>query len=316
MFNIEDYPDIIFHLKSISNICSKENSGWYSIFCPYCDDATRKFNPRHGHFHISSSYTFCHCFRCGKRVSLYNLLVDTKFKNEEILSKIKAIGNFTYNHQKTILYEKQTEINKLYSNLLKSYIWMQCNKPNELHIIKKYLEKRFLEINPIPFLIHPTLYNNKEPAIQFFNFSGYSVVTRLINNPSMRYINKNKNQLYYFQDILSIDEKQNIIITEGPIDLINAYNYCNIFNRDNSFYIAINGIHYKKSIIDIINNFLLIGKYNISIIFDQNVKNLNSIILTTKNACNELNPEIHLQCFKPIVSKDISECMNIEQIWG
>ena len=97
MFNIEQYDEIIIHLKSISSVFKKESSGWYSIFCPYCDDAVRKLNPKHGHFHLAPSYPYGHCFRCGIKVGLDKLLIDTKFQNVQIIKSLQARTGFIHN---------------------------------------------------------------------------------------------------------------------------------------------------------------------------------------------------------------------------
>ena len=88
MFNIEQFPSVLLHFKSISKIFRKNSSGWYEIFCPYCDDAVRKANPNHGHGHVAPDFPFVHCFRCGFHGNLNKVLIDTGFKDNDVLKEI------------------------------------------------------------------------------------------------------------------------------------------------------------------------------------------------------------------------------------
>jgi hypothetical protein len=74
------------------------------------------------------------------------------------------------------------------------------------------------------------------------------------------------------------------------------------------------GSHYKKTIASIINSQLIIGDYNIHIVFDQNVKYINSVIYNVKKDINILNPNINCNFYIPQNTKDVSECMIIKAI--
>ncbi len=309
MFNIELYPEIIIHLKSISSRCYKHSSGWYEIFCPYCNDATRKLNPKHGHFHVAPTYAFAHCFRCGTQIGLHQLLLDSGFTNLDIIKKLQQNSGFTYNKQ-TKIKSKKNNIN-LKEKIKEQYDYFFKHNLKHLNEFKNYIEHRCFEINPIDFYLLPILDKNNQLGVYFLNYDGNHVTTRLIFG-NMRYLNSQERNAYYFQDLNTIDEFENIVITEGSFDLINLYNYSPYFK--NAFYISIGGNNYKGAIIDIIMNYLLIGKYNIHIVFDQGLPFLEKIINTTKSSINILNPEIKNYFYLPILTKDVSECMLLSRI--
>jgi len=319
MFNIENFPEILMHLKSSSQIFKRNNRGWYEMFCPYCDDAVRKFSPKHGHFNISPNDPFAHCFRCGGIVGLYKLLIDTNFQNVELITYIQKISNITYSKTGTSKFNKigqeKDKIINVKTKIIQQYEWLNNNHPDLFEHFKNYIYSRCLDINPIKFLMVPSLfYNNLQ--LKFLNYSGDIITTRNINSSSSKYIiDKGSKKYYYFQDVFDIDMYKNIIITEGAIDLVNLYNYYYPFK--NSFFISIGGNNYNGAVIDIINSYLLIGRYSINIVFDydilKRVKKITNIIL--RNA-NKLNPEIDINFYYPLNSKDVSEIMLLDQIGG
>lgn len=312
MFNIDQYPEILIHLQQISGRFNKLSSGWIEIFCPYCDDAVRKYNPSHGHFHLSSSYPYGHCFRCGVQVGLDKILSDTKFSNLDIIAKLKQTSGFTYQQTGKAKSNKRFTKSEMIQNSLNHYQNFGQQYPQYMSNFKEYVYKRCCEINPIGFGILPILHESGL-ALQFYNYDGNLVTTRLLFHYKMRYLIPNIKHLYYFQDIDKIDEYQDIVITEGALDLINLYSYCSSFT-DDMFYLSIGGNQYRSYIKDLINTHLLIGKYNIHVVLDQGLKRLDSLIKSTKQAVNELNPECLIKFYLPIVSKDVSECMLIKKI--
>lgn len=310
MFVLDNYSEIILHLKNISRIFKKESSGWYSMFCPFCDDAVRKANPRHGHFHVSPTYPFAHCFRCSTKIGLYELLTRTGFQNQEILEIIKKIGNFTYSHVKKIKSPKQMDNKKLLEKIKEEYNIFSNKYPKEFNIYTDYVYKRCLNINPIQFYMCPTIESNNV-GVRFLNYDGNIVTIRLINS-TMRYKITSIRYPYYFQDISKLFDYNDIVIVEGAFDAINLYYYYPLFN--NAFFIAIGGNHYSKIATNIISNYLLIGKYNVHVVFDQNLKKLQSIIRSITTTSNQLNTEIQTYFHLPVLSKDVSECMFLKQI--
>ncbi|MCF7910819.1 hypothetical protein K9L16_04045, partial [Candidatus Pacearchaeota archaeon] len=54
MYELNKIQPILYHLDHISNIFADKGSH-YSMFCPFCNDATRKNNPQHGHCYVSKN---------------------------------------------------------------------------------------------------------------------------------------------------------------------------------------------------------------------------------------------------------------------
>jgi len=320
MFNITEYPEIILHIKSVSRIHLVNSSGWHGCFCPFCDDATRKFNPTHGHFWIASTFPIGHCFRCGIKVSMYKYLVHTGFKDPVILKHLHKLASISYNGDtsRTTSFDRThiVSTNQLLINMQKLYFDTQRNYPNEYSIFKKYIITRCLDINPVNFLIAPQIFkkdNKINVNVSFFNFDGQYVTSRSITDTNSRYYkNSGKKQFYFFQNINNIDKFKSIVISEGAFDSINLYNYYPQFK--DSFFIAIGDINYKGLIVNLINTFLLIGEYEIYIVFDKSVNRLEQLKYNITSITNILNPQIRIEMFEPILSKDVSELMLITKI--
>lgn len=317
MFNINDYPEIILHIKSYSKVHSVNTTGWHECFCPYCDDATRKFNPNHGHFFIAPSYPYGHCFRCEAKVSLSNFLIKTGFTNQAILKKLDSISKFVYgsDYTSTSIAFDRTKILPIYNTICKlkhHYIELQKNNIVQYNKFKNYLYSRCLDINPINFLIYPNIYQNKL-MMSFINYDGNIITSRYIDESNERYVKPfgNKNY-YYFQDISHIETFKTIVITEGQIDLINLFNFVPEFNE--SFFISIGDGNYKMLITNLINTFLLIGNYTLIIVYDNGIKHFEKKRKQINEICNMLNPEITIQSYIPKLSKDVSEIMLLEKL--
>ncbi len=310
MFNLNNYEEVLFHIQSRLKRCKKQGSGWYETFCIYCDDAVRKFNPSHGHFHISPSYPFCHCFRCGTRQGLDKFLVDIGFQNQAILQQIKSFSGFTYNQTRLTGISIGESLVETQSKVEGQYSWFIQNNISELNEFFQYVYYRCLDIDPLKFFLFP--YNYKgDLQVRFMNYNGELIAGRNIKGKN-RYQIIGSKRYYYFQNIMNIDRYENIVVTEGGFDLINLYSYYYPFK--DSFFISIGGNNYKGIIVDLINSFLLIGKYNIRVVFDRGLKFQDRIVSSIINQSNILNPEITFEFFLPIVSKDVSEIMMLDKL--
>jgi len=321
MFNISDYPEIILHIKTIAGrVYGINTGGWHECFCPYCDDATRYFNPKHGHFKIASSFPYGHCFRCGKKVSLYKFLIDTKFTNHNLLKRLHKLSQFAYGGStKQNASFNRSDIKSIDETLIKMHnIYTNAQKqfPAEYVKFKQYVTGRCLDINPINFLITPNIYvgeNKTSVSVAFSNFDGQQITSRSIDGDASRYFkNKGKKQFYFFQNINDIDLYKTIVICEGAFDLINLYNYYAQFK--DAFFIAIGDSNYKGLLNNLINTFLLIGEYDIKIVFDKGVRRLQQLKYTLITNTNILNPQIGIEMFEPTHGKDVSELMMLTQI--
>ena len=93
MFDIKKFGSILNHLQHLSGLF-KDKGSHYMMFCQFCNDATRKPNPTHGHLYVSKSLPVFHCFRCGVSGTLLRLLVETDFDDEDALNQLKKFHNF------------------------------------------------------------------------------------------------------------------------------------------------------------------------------------------------------------------------------
>jgi hypothetical protein len=308
MFQLDNFPDIISHLQKNSNIYRDRNNGWIEIFCPYCNDSTRKHSPDHGHFYISKTFQFCNCFRCDTHVSLIKVLYDTGFNNEHIIRQLKSYNyNYTYyNCNETVNKKQIIDFNKIYLDFKNTNF-------NEFCLFKNYISARLSNVNPIEFKIFPSINQYGQLLCNFLNSNNKLITSRIISplNNKLRYINANEKEYYFFQDINKIDEYKSIVICEGCFDLINLYNYSRFID---SFFIAINGKFYQKAIETIISKYLLINKVHVNIIFDIDIYNKNLIKKKINNSMNIINPRITFSFFEPKLSKDVSELMYLQEI--
>jgi len=310
MFDIKQYPEILLHVKSISKICKPNPAGWYECFCIYCDDSTRNPNPKSGHFHLSPTFPFAHCFRCGIKVSLEKYLLDSGFKDYNVLNELKKFPIFTYSSRSNII--NYNIENNIKDNVKKHYIQFIKKYPEQFKKFRKYIYDRCLDINPIDFLLIPNFQNNIL-QINFINSSGELSMTRNLSH-NIRYLASKIKKYYFFQNISKIDEYENITIAEGAFDIINLYQYNPLFK--NNFFICIGGINYQNLISDLITNFLLIGEYNINVVFDKNVFNTINKINSIKRLGNILNTNINFNFYIPTLTKDVSDFMQIKKIQG
>jgi hypothetical protein len=307
MYDLNNYPDIIFGLKKLSNIYKDMSNGWIQILCPYCNDSTRKSHISHGHFYIAKSFNYCHCFRCEHSSTFTNFLKDLGFNDPSILKELsKQTGNIVFSNTKSrIVIQKNIRdiIIEIFNSIYIEYIKQFLN----------YIQIRCLIIDPIKFLLFPNIINNKVNC-GFYNYNGVNIGYRIIEDSDIRYVKNNVTDYYFFQDINEIIKYKDIVICEGVFDLINLYNFSPYFNNKNSFYIAINGRDYKKIVKELILNYLLIGSYRINIIFDNGIANIDKIRYFHNMNAKQLNTKIEFKYFKPIVSKDVSDIMNIQKL--
>lgn len=314
MFNLNNYPDILTHVRLVSRVCRPNSAGWIECFCPYCDDATRKFNPKDGHFYLANKFTFAHCFRCGTKVGLDKYLTDTGYKNVEVINIIRQLSGFVYNTSKSKLSLRRQNIQTIdNTNMQLRDLYSTFRSQNPVYFKKfmDYIYMRCLDIDPRRFFLIPFVYQNSV-QVRFLNYDGQLVTARNIDKTKGKYNIKGVKNFYYFQDITKIDEYDSIIVTEGAFDLINLSNFYLDFKE--SFFIAIGGNNYRGMVADLINSFLLIGKYKIKVVFDSGIKFLDRIIKSIQMKSNELNPQIVIEFYQPINSKDVSELMLLEQI--
>jgi hypothetical protein len=178
---------------------------------------------------------------------------------------------------------------------------------------EKYIETRLLNVNYDKFRIYPSYDEiNNTLLCNFNNYYNEFSAARVIysNKLKFRYIKRENSKFYYFQNPFDYNA---ITICEGPFDIINLYNYSNMFN--NSCYFSINGKSYITSTIKIVSEFYLSNqKLKINIVFDSDIKNTKYIEKRFLFKLNNINSNITFKFYKPQFSKDVSDILMLEEI--
>jgi hypothetical protein len=320
MFNITNFVDIVQFIESNYkfNLNINWNKEWVVTFCPFCNDATRKQNPNHGHLNFHKYTPFVHCFRCSYSSSLSEFLKDCDFPNKQIILKISKYDRFSkFTHHSNNNLDNISEIN---ADQYKTNFTDYCQNFRKYHFddyirYSIYMSERIGDYEPSQFFIRPNYYNFKGENILICEFLNYDLqlVSRRIVPPRdyiVRYIKHSKAVIYYYQPIYKLIDYKDIVVCEGPFDLINLYN-TRVIGSD-YFYISMNGPYYKKQLRNIISNFLMIGEYNIYIVVDNDLPNLKLLTRVCSKLANDLNSSINVYFYRPTVSKDVSEYMLIE----
>jgi len=299
------------HIRSYSYIYKSSGNGFTQILCPYCDDSTRKpGRVSHGHMYFNLQTNFCHCFRCDHYGSLANLLIETQFNDNKIIGELKKIsGNFKGHSFK----ERQVLNFNIYDKVITSHIAFQQSQPNAYIDFLSYINYRCLDINPIDFLIEPSL-DNGQLYCSFYNFNNINVNNRSVNTTTFRFAKKEVSDLYFFQDIHKLYRYIQIVVCEGNFDLINLATYSR-FAGNNAFFIALNNKSFHSQINKLISQYLLIGNYHIDVIFDKDYDSFyKKTIKQLTKTCSILNPNVSINYFKPELTKDVSDLMLIRKI--
>ena len=291
--NLKSYPQITQFLKDYC-YCYKESGEEIIVFCPYCDDAHRRPGRlSHGHLYISTLFFVFHCFRCGTSGHVLKLLTDLKFNDQNILNELKRIYPH-YNFGSTIVTgRKDISINQIYKKLYLK--WTQTNGEIVKNVVE-YLRYRFgnIDLNWFDFLLAPDVTPSNETCVKFYNFNNEFCCYRNINtkNKFRYFIPKNQDVYYYFQPLNSIINKKNIIITEGPFDLISFSIFNGQFTTKDSYFISALG---KKHVSCfkwlLLNGLFYNNDYNIFLVFDEDVKNPRIFKLTIKKILKNINKQ-------------------------
>lgn len=305
MIDLLNYQDIIQHLQSYSKIYKLNNQqDWIQILCPYCDDAIRKEHITHGHFYLSRKFNFGKCFRCDTKVSAKKLLLDIGFENRNLLNTV-----FKFN--KDINYYSEIK-QGVFDNggILIKHDSFRNNYMDDYREFVKYIYKRIGNIDFDQFLIYPVHIQNKL-CVGFNNSLNEISTVRFILDNNIKYYKLQTSVNYFFQKDNDFKE---IVVCEGAFDLINLYKYSTVFDNKKSYYIALNGRSYISNLSSVVVENYMIGNYTFNIVFDKDVKNLNSLKKQISLKINLLNPKINIKYYVPVVSKDVSEFNYITSI--
>jgi hypothetical protein len=309
LFNIFEFPEILDHLRNISFIGLKSHgSELYpiSLICPYCNDGFRKDQGSisHGHLHVAKHIPYFKCFLCDTSGNISKLLRHTGFTNRTILSEIGKLSsntNFITNNNREHL---PTHINNI-QNFME-------NHPNEFKIYYDYIINKFgINVDPYFFKLYPLIFKNCL-FIGYVNYDNQMSNSVKIygNEYDKRFYKPHTNVFYYFQNPIELYDCENIVITEGGSDLINMYLYSS-FGRD-SYYICNSGKNYVAVLNYLIENYILIRKVSLHIIFDSDLKFLKKTMSGISNVC-KINSNISINFYHP-EKKDVSDFMKFRKI--
>ena len=316
MFDLGKLQQVIKHLKSISTYYNESNKE-IILFCPYCDDAKRH-NPKHGHLYISQDFPVFNCFRCSTSGTLIRLLIDTNFKDDDILNYLAQFIKYKFlpDYYNSNRIQKKFKLKTVRDEMIRQNVRFQLDKPELFESYKQYLKERLGDINCIDFLITPSFYFDKL-SCSFTNSNQESICERLIqdliiNNKPIRYhLNKTSSGLYYFQE-KNFEKYNRIVMTEGPFDMLSLYLYNPEFK--NCFFISISGKKYSSTIEKLVTEDLLIGKYQIDLVFDADVLNYNSFVMKSKFLVGKLNTDISIKGWLPLINNDVGDFPAVKEI--
>jgi hypothetical protein len=304
MFELTKIQQIVDHLHSISKLY-KDQAGEIVIHCPFCDDASRKNALSHGHCYLSKTHPVFHCFRCDSSGTLLRLLIETGFDDSEILSYLnqslsyKFTKNYYQQSKKRVI-----KLNQIYNDIIKQNIEFQLNNEKQFEVYKQYLKSRLGDVDFSKFLITPDLFHNKL-CCNFINSDNILVVQRIIDNTDQfRYhLNKQSNGLYYFQE-KNFEIFNRIVLAEGPFDIIPLYLYN--YNFKDCFFMSISGKKYISVLENLLIQDLLIGNFQINLIFDKDV-DYKKYMYRSKSIVTLYNSDIELKGHLPLIKKDTGE---------
>lgn len=310
--NIKNQPTIINFLKSVSAVF-QDSGNEIVIHCPYCDDALRKDAQKHGHLYISTMSPVFHCFRCDISGFLGVLLKDLGFDDQSVLNELG--GSLKFSSKKNSAIGLEQKNNQIYNNILLKNLNFVRGDPVNYEKFERYVYSRLgMYCDYTKYLMTPEIINKKLCA-SFYNCSGNFTTARIINPiNNFRYIrNKNFNDYYYFQK-LDFDTYKNIVISEGVFDILSLYRF-SIFPKQLSFFLAIHGKGFPSAISSLIETHLMIGSYNIHVIFDRDAaQNVKKYLYFCKKIANKLNNEINIIGYIPGISNDAGEFPIIEKV--
>lgn len=304
MFDLIRIGPVIDHLKSISQFY-QDSGNEVIIHCPFCDDSTRTNANRHGHCYLSKSHPVFHCFRCSSSGTLLRLLIETDFKDDEILRFLSQSLSYKFTKDYYQLKKKDIKLNFVYSEIVKQNLSFYQDNKDKFEVYKSYLKNRLGDIDFTKFLISPGFFHNKL-CCNFNNSNQELIVQRLIDddNKYRYHLNKQSSGLYFFQE-KDFEKFNRIVFAEGPFDIIPLYLY-NIEFKD-CFFIDLNGKKYISALEKLILEDLLIGNYQINFIFDTDVFDYKKYLYRAEKLIQTYNNNIEIKGYKALIKKDTGD---------
>lgn len=262
------------------------------VRCPYCQDGK---NPADAHFYIKMQPPFCfHCFKCETSgVLTNNTLRDLNiFDNDAAVNLINASKNFKANSGiQKLTYKKKNLINKPVDSKISRNAVNYFNNRFHSNFTNEYIVNQFKTVtDPIAFFnennIIPMKDNfgnslyNFEQAIGFISSDSSHIIFRdLSGQQKSRYFNLSlcpdeytdmNSKMYNIKsDIDILQDKIDLVITEGIFDIIGVYTHFYQNNNENTIFAAACGKAYNAVILNYIRKGFL--NLNITIYSDGDV---------------------------------------------
>lgn len=313
MYDLKIITPVIRHLNKVSPNMYRDLGDEIQIHCPFCDDAQRPHSSNHGHLYLASNAPVFNCFRCGTSGTILRLLLETGFHDDEVIKYISSFirYNFIKDYSKKVS-TSYKQIQNLYINNTVKVVEFKNKSIEDFNKFQKYIIDRIGNVDYNTFFIHPLMLENSL-CCGFNNSDEEFITARIISKSKARYINSKENYLYYFQP-KNFEIYNRIVIGEGPFDVIPLYLFSNKFK--NSLFLSIGGKKYLSAIEYLVTRFILIGRYEINLIYDSDFKAPEISLNRCKFLAEKFNPEILVKGFTPIEpfedTGDFPQVMEIE----
>ncbi len=302
MYDLTKLISVVRHLQNISPNMYKDIGGEILTYCPYCDDATRPNALNHGHLYFAKNSPVFNCFRCDTSGTMVRFLIDTEFRDNDTLQfiasfiKYKFISNYS---KKSFL--GYNDMGELYNQNISRLLSFKKINRDLFERFNHYITNRIGNVDYNLFFIYPYMLqikNNHYFTCSFNNGDDKYITSRAIDESSFfRYKNSKEDTLYYFQS-RNFNKYKRIVISEGPFDIISLYLYSNEFK--DCLFMSISGKKFATNIETLITNFLLLGEYEINIIFDNDYKNKEMVLFRGRQLAMKYNPDITIRGYAPI----------------
>lgn len=297
MYDLKKITPVLRHLNKVSPNMYTDMGSEIQIHCPFCDDAQRPHASNHGHLYLAINAPVFNCFRCGTSGTILRLLLETGFTDDDVIKYISSFirYNFIKDYSKKVS-TSYKQIQNLYINNTTKVVEFKKNNIDLFKTFQKYIINRIGNVDYNTFFIHPIMLENSL-CCGFNNSDNEFITARIISKSKARYINSKENYLYYFQPN-NFEIYNQIVIGEGPFDIIPLYLFSNKFK--NCLFISIGGKKYLSTIEYLITRFILIGKYEIHLIFDSDFKLPNLTLNRCKFLVEKYNSDILVKGYTPI----------------
>lgn len=299
MYNLKTITPVITHLQQISPNMYRDIGGEIMLHCPYCNDAQRTNASNHGHLYIAVESPVFNCFRCDTSGTMIRLLVETGYNDSDVLDYIASFIKYKFikNYSKMSLVRSE-DLNKLYLNNIEKT--NRFKDKNKLNLFLNYIKERIGSVDYNLFFIYPDMVRIKGSDLFcccFNNSNNQFITSRVITaTNNIRYKNSPENSLYYFQE-RDFSKYKRIVLTEGPFDIISLYLYSNMFK--DCLFISISGKKFLSELEKLITKFILIGNYEVNLVFDNDYKKPNITLIQSRFLSQKFNPDISVKGFIP-----------------